>query len=85
MLLHSVCCDTLFWLKYMKKILPPTDMYFEKGDLIEPRKGCRLSLGILGPHFENYLVRLVGREQRETGILSRFHLIRIHQRNNEEE
>lgn len=29
LLLHSFCCDRLFWLKYRKKICPPTDMWLE--------------------------------------------------------
>ena len=29
--LHSICCDMLFWLKYMKKTQHHTDMWLEKG------------------------------------------------------
>lgn len=47
--LYSICCDTLFWLNYIRKICPYTDMQiciWKKEPLIDPLKGLR-TLGSL--------------------------------------
>lgn len=31
--LHSTCCDMLFWLNYVKKSWPPTDLLLGKGEI----------------------------------------------------
>lgn len=46
---HWNCCHMLFWLKYMNKILPHTDMWLEKEGPGE---------WVLCPHFENHCPKL---------------------------